>query len=78
MGDDSSPLIAALFAIAIVVSVLAGGSVMAGDALAGIMPWRGNRALRVARRRAAVPHQRCGYGYGDRFFVVPKTKVVAR
>lgn len=39
MGDDPSPLVSAVFAIAIVVSVLAGGSVMAGDALAGIMPW---------------------------------------
>lgn len=39
MGDDSSPLIAAAIAIATVVSVLAGGSVMAGDALAGMIPW---------------------------------------
>ena len=47
MGADSNPLIAGVIAIATVESVLAGGSVMAGDALAGIMPWRGNRADKV-------------------------------
>ena len=39
MGDDSSPLIAVGMVIATVVSMFAAGSIIAGDALAGIMPW---------------------------------------
>lgn len=39
MGDDSNPMIAVGIVIATVVSMFAGGSVMVGDALSGIVPW---------------------------------------
>lgn len=39
MGDDSIPLIPAGIVFVTVVSMFAGGSVMVGDALSGMMPW---------------------------------------
>ena len=39
MGDGSSPVISAGIVIATVVSMFAAGSVIAGDALAWMIPW---------------------------------------